>query len=236
MRRRLLIWLPVALITLIASGVIVVITVWPPVAALACPQCFGLVPIADQVYAEPDLDPEQRDRMLAMITAARRKIVAGYGSDSGTPRILVCRSADCYRRIGGGAEAGVAIMNRGLILAPRGADPVIATHELSHVEFHRRSGSATVPQWFDEGLAVVISDDRRYLGPAGSAERCRAEPDGPLPETLGAWLEAASADELTYARAACAVDRWVEGHGGLTAVPDLTRRLAAGEPFSEAVR
>jgi len=161
MRSRLLIWLPVALITLIASGVIVVITVWPPVAALACPQCFGLVPIADQVYAEPDLDPEQRDRMLAMITAARRKIVAGYGSDSGTPRILVCRSADCYRRIGGGAEAGVAIMNRGLILAPRGADPVIATHELSHVEFHRRRGSATVPQWFDEGLAVVISDDRR---------------------------------------------------------------------------
>ncbi|MFG1943168.1 hypothetical protein [Nonomuraea sp. NPDC048826] len=52
------------------------------------------------------------------------------------------------------------------MLSPRGADPVIASHELSHVELHTRLAGAEVPQWFDEGLAVVVCGDPRYLAPA----------------------------------------------------------------------
>jgi hypothetical protein len=67
-----------------------------------------------------------------------------------------------------------------------------------------------VPQWFDEGLAVLVSDDPRYLRPEG--DRCLVEPAGPLPDTLDGWLTAASADAQVYAQAACAVSRWAAGH------------------------
>lgn len=228
--------MPAVLFSLIIIGTIFVVVRWPSVAALACPGCYGLQALQPEVYGERDLPPGQRDKIIEITTEARSKITAFYGTPASRPRILACSSADCYRRIGGGPEAGVAIVNRGLMLSPRGLTPVIAAHELSHVEFRQRLGDAAVPQWFDEGLAVLVSDDARYLEPADAPDRCLVEPDGPLPETLGGWLAAASADERTYARAACAVHRWVRDHGGPTAITTLAVRLAAGESFQDATR
>lgn len=85
------------------------------------------------------------------------------------PRVLLCETDKCYRPSGGGSR-GIALLDQSLILSPRGADPVIAAHELAPVELHRRTGLAetlqrTVPLWFDERLAVVLSIDLRYLAP-----------------------------------------------------------------------
>jgi hypothetical protein len=109
----------------------------------------------------------------------------------------------------------VAVLNRAVMLSPRGIDPVIAAHELSHVEFHERLGAQRkqIPQWFDEGLAVLVSDDSRYLLAKTAADRCRVASDEELPSTLDAWPSAASADEQVYAKAACRVSRWVGVHG-----------------------
>ncbi|MFC7620311.1 hypothetical protein [Microlunatus sp. GCM10028923] len=234
--RRLRFVVPAVLLALIVIGATVVVVRWPSVAALACPECYGLQALQPEVYGERDLPPEPRDKIIRVTAEARTKITDFYGTPVSRPRILACTSADCYRRIGGGPEAGVAIMNRGLMLSPRGVDAVIAAHELSHVEFRQRAGGAAVPQWFDEGLAVLVSGDERYLKPADAADRCRVAPDGPLPETLGDWLAAASADEQTYARAACAVDRWARSRGGPAAINALADRLAAGASFRDATR
>ncbi|GAB3742758.1 hypothetical protein GCM10028864_08710 [Microlunatus parietis] len=228
--------MPAVLFSLIIIGTIFVVVRWPSVAALACPGCYGLQALRPEVYGERDLPPGQRDKIIEITTEARSKITEFYGTPVSRPRILACSTADCYRRIGGGPEAGVAILNRGLMLSPRGLTPVIAAHELSHVEFRQRTGGAAVPQWFDEGLAVLVSDDERYLRPDGAADRCLVPPDGPLPESLGDWLAAASADERTYARAACAVERWARHRGGPAAITALADRLAQGESFPEASR
>ena len=45
----------------------------------------------------------------------------------------MCLSDDCYRRIGGGRERGIAVLNRAVMLSPRGVNPVIAAHELTHL-------------------------------------------------------------------------------------------------------
>jgi hypothetical protein len=113
------------------------------------------------------------------------------------------------------------------MLSPRGVDAVIASHEMAHIELHQRL-DADVPQWFDEGLAVVVAGDPRYLG-----EHCRTAFEGPLPETLPAWLDAASADQQVYARAACRVQRWLGATGGRDAVLRLIDQMNGGAAFPD---
>nr|BFE84501.1 hypothetical protein GCM10020093_071020 [Planobispora longispora] len=133
--------------------------------AVTCPGCHGLEEVAPGLYTEPDLPPDRRRRAIEIVEAAGRRVHDFYGGRESAPRVLVCATDDCYRRIGGGGERGIAILNRAVMLSPRGANEVIAAHELSHVELDSRIGPGRVPRWFDEGLAVVVSGDPRYLAP-----------------------------------------------------------------------
>jgi hypothetical protein len=198
---------------------------YPSVAATTCPGCYGLTRVRGDVYSERGLTAVQTDQLLALAAGARQRVEAFYGDRRSDPRLVACFTDDCYDRIGGGGEKGVAVLNRAVMLSPRGLDVVIAAHEMAHVELGRRL-DGEVPQWFDEGLAVVVSDDPRYLG-----EHCRVPFDGPLPETLPAWLTAASADQRMYSKAACRVQRWLDANGGRDAVPALIDRLNDGADF-----
>jgi hypothetical protein len=220
-------WLPAGLGVLVVAAVVGVVTAFPAVAATTCPGCYGMERLRPGVYAEPGLTPEQRHHVLDVVAAAERRVTEFYGGRESAPAVLVCLTDACYARIGGGGERGVAVLNRAVMLSPRGVDPVIASHELSHVELHTRLGAADVPQWFDEGLAALVSDDPRYLRPDGADDRCRVVPDGPLPTTLAEWLRAAGADRRVYAQAACAVSRWAAANDVLELVEDL----AAGAEF-----
>lgn len=222
---------------MVVLGVLGVVIAAPSVAATVCPACYGLEELGRNVYVESGLPAVRREQVADIVRAAERRVSDFYGGRRSSPRILACTTEECYRHIGGGKERGVAVLNRAVILSPRGLDPVIAAHELSHVELRTRLGSHAdqVPQWFDEGLAVVVSDDPRYLAPASAPDRCRVDPDGALPATLDQWLRAASADEQVYARSACRVVRWAATSGGRGAVLTLIRRLKAGGDFADLV-
>lgn len=203
---------------------------YPAAAAAGCPSCYGFTDLGDGVYVEGDMSPDRRAAAKATIETARARVRGFYGDLRSSPRVLLCATEACYRPLGGGSR-GVTLLDRALILSPRGADTVIAAHELAHAEFHRRIGlratlARTVPQWFDEGLAVVVSDDPRYLAPG--AERCLVERGGDLPTTRAAWIETAESAGL-YARAACKVSRWLDAHGGAAGI----LRLAASGSFEE---
>ncbi|MEU4834879.1 hypothetical protein [Streptosporangium sp. NPDC023615] len=228
--RRVAVVLLAVLAVLLVAAVAVTALAFPSVAATTCPGCYGLERLRPGLYTEPGLSPERRRQVIEVVERANRRVSDFYGGRKSSPDVLVCLTDDCYRRIGGGGERGVAVLNRAVMLSPRGADPVIASHEMSHVELHARLGGE-VPQWFNEGLAVLVSDDPRYLSPAG--DRCLAEPRPALPATLEDWLHAASADRRVYAEAACRVSRWAGAGGGPRAVRDLTARLSAGGSFAE---
>ncbi|KAA9380562.1 hypothetical protein F5972_05355 [Microbispora cellulosiformans] len=238
--RRGRMWLLAALAALPITTAAVVAVAYPSLAATTCPGCYGLERLTEGVYAEPGLPPYRKRQVISAVEEAERRVRDFYGGRRASPRILACLSDRCYRRIGGGGERGVAVLNRAVMLSPSGVDPVIASHEMSHVELHVRLDSgAQVPQWFNEGLAVLVSGDPRYLAPdpasgtaAGApADRCLMSTDAPLPVTLDAWLRAAGADRNTYAQAACRVSRWVTANGGPHVVLDLVRRLNEGETF-----
>ncbi|TDD47402.1 hypothetical protein E1286_17895 [Nonomuraea terrae] len=229
---------------LVAAGAGVSLA-YPSVAAATCPGCYGLTELEEDVYGEAGMSDQQRAQVRLAVKEARERVADFYGGRVSSPTLLTCVTEACYERIGGGKERGVAVLNRSVMLSPRGVDPVIASHEMSHVELHTRLESGVeIPQWFDEGLAVVVSDDARYLAPkpatdgrltGNPADRCLTAPTGSLPVTLDQWLTAASKDAGTYAKSACAVSRWLHANGGRTALASLISRLNAGEPFPSLV-
>ncbi|TMR96295.1 hypothetical protein [Nonomuraea basaltis] len=218
----------VTVVLLTAAAALTAIA-FPSVAAITCPGCYGLERLQPGLYAEPGLPQHQRRHVTEAVEQANKRVRDYFGGRRRSPDILVCLSEDCYRRIGGGRERGIAVLNRSVMLSPRGVDPVIASHELTHVELRARLDGAEVPQWFDEGLAVLVSDDPRYLVPTG--DRCLLDSRRPLPATLDDWLRAASADPQLYAEAACKVSRWAGTNGGKEAVRTLIERLSTGQAF-----
>lgn len=215
----------------LAAGAVAVAA--PSVAAVACPQCYGLSSLGDGVYAERDTDGHRQ-----MIEAANRRVAAFYGSQTTHPRMLICSTDACYRRIGGGTEKGRALRADALLLAPAGANETIAAHELSHVEFHQRLGPARdrVPPWFNEGLAVLVSEDARYLKPAGGGDRCRLPYEQAVTVVDTPWgTGRPGAVDHRYLQAACVVSRWVGEQGGSAAVLRVIARLRAGKKFAALV-
>ncbi|MBM0207369.1 hypothetical protein JNW90_33610 [Micromonospora sp. STR1s_5] len=212
---------------------------YPAIATAGCPSCYGFVDAGDRVFIERGTTPDRRAQIRTVIAEAQDRVRGFYGSLDARPRILICATQDCYEWFGGRSR-GVAVLDWVLVLSPRGTDAVIAAHELAHIELHSRVGllgtlTRAVPQWFDEGLAVVVSDDPRYLTSDAREDRCRVEPDGAMPSSRAAWIESAESAGL-YAKAACRVSRWLHGHGGREAVLRTIAALARAADFEQAVR
>jgi hypothetical protein len=212
---------------------------YPATAAIACPQCFGFASAGDGLFVDRGMDAETRSSASAVVEQARQNVGEFYGGLKSHPLVFACATPECYRRLHGGGSRGMAILSQALVLSPRGLNVTIATHELSHIELHRRIGTlrayrGAIPAWFDEGLAVIVSDDTRYLKPEHDGDRCRQSSDQPLPETQRAWLR--PGDDSRYAVAACRVSRWMATHGGGDGVLRLVARIADGEDFATAAR
>lgn len=236
MTRKIVAGIGLALI-LAVTAICGVAAACPAAAAVVCPRCYGFATIDGGVYAEAGTDPAKRAVIAGILNQARDRVGTFYGGLRSTPTILVCATQECYRRVGGGGSRGMAVLDRALFLSPRGTDAVIAAHELAHIELHYRVGLVkaarrVVPQWFDEGLAVTVSDDPRYLAATTVDDRCLVAPDGSLPAQRSAWIETAASHDL-YAKAACRVSRWLKARGGSRAAIALADSLARGEVFDD---
>jgi hypothetical protein len=134
---------------------------------MACPSCYDLEKIASNVYVEHTFTNKQRARMLRDLKLARKRVAAFFGPLQSNPRIVVCRSRACAGIFGSQGAKGVAYGWFAILLSPSRIFAVIAAHELVHIELHWRMGLSgwargTVPVWFDEGLASIVSGDPRY--------------------------------------------------------------------------
>jgi hypothetical protein len=196
--------------------------------------------LTPNLVVESGMPAATRDQLRSDAEAAEAKVRLFYGVFARYPILVACSTDECDRRLGGrGARAvTMTIPFVSIIrLAPRGLNLTILTHEFSHVELHRRIGvlkllRGAIPAWFDEGVAVIVSDDERYLNPGATAhDRCKREVARPLPVSAFVWAPEAGKDPMLYADAACLAVRWMDINGGRDGVLRQIDAIAEGQDF-----
>lgn len=205
---------------------------------LICPNCYGLRDIGGRVYVDPEFTARDEDRLREAIAIGRRRAAAFFGATKGRPRIAACKTQECLDIFGGGRTKAVAYAWYAIRMAPSGLNPTIATHELIHIELHWRLGAfglwtPDIPAWFDEGLAVVLSEDKRFWR--------RVEERHVLEvmqaRTFSEW--SAFTDKVgwktSYGAAALAVRR-LNRKIGQKGLRQLVDRVLAGEDFEQLIK
>lgn len=127
---------------------------------LLTPQSFGLVQVTPNIYVEKGTDEATRTRLIDAMNKAESAIRTAYGTVVSRPIVHACISEACYNRFGGYGSIAKVYGNY-ILLSPRGLNWHFLAHEWSHDEIRSRLNLSAwwhMPQWFDEGLAVAISE------------------------------------------------------------------------------
>ena len=128
---------------------------------LLAPETHGLESVSPSLYVETGTDSETRRRLLQDIDRAEQAVEAAYGSVQSHPIIHVCITESCYATFGGYGSRAKVYGGRLILISPRGSNWHYIANEWSHAELHARLSLAALwrlPQWFDEGIAVAVSE------------------------------------------------------------------------------
>lgn len=223
----------------VATFVAYVFTIkFPAFSAVACPGCYGLEQLEPDLLVDREMGKSTRQHLLTEVQISQARIKTFYGQIHETPTLVVCSTDVCSQRLGGrGAYAVTYSSPTGTIVrvAPKGMNRIIITHELSHVELHKRVGSLKVlfgafPAWFDEGVAAYVSEDGRYLNPGPDADaRCQADTPAPLPMSSISWVSATRQGMQVYQYAACRTMKWMDANGGQAGLLAMLDRVGKGQ-------
>jgi hypothetical protein len=223
-------------------GLAVVALAWsyPAIGAAACARCYGMEWLEGGIVVDAAMPQPLRSALLQGAAQAQITVGTFFDGFDRVPIVVACSTDTCDRRLGGrGARATTMSTPAFTVVrvSPRGIDPTILVHEYAHVELHRRIGvlnllRGAIPAWFDEGVAVIVSEDARYLKPGlTAAQRCMAEPRSELPASPWEWGPLAGRDHSLYADAACRVLRWMETNGGRAGLLVALDAAGRGEPL-----
>lgn len=129
---------------------------------LLAPESHGLEKVTPSLYVEAGADAETRQRLQEAMVLAERAIKAAYGTVHARLVVHACITDTCSRNFGGyGAVKAKVYAGHLVLLSPRGLNWHYIAHEWSHAEVISRLSFTAwlkLPQWFDEGLAVAISE------------------------------------------------------------------------------
>ncbi|WP_139257597.1 hypothetical protein [Natronohydrobacter thiooxidans] len=212
----------------------------PHVRTYLCPACSGFRQVAPRIYVDQQATDAQIGAALQDLATAEGLVLDFYPERRSDAVWLLCLSGECGVRTSP-MPLAMAYMNLFVFVYPEGATTTILAHELAHTELHQRVGSnrrffsQAVPTWFDEGLAVYISHDTRYLDVEnGVVTGCKAGnwPQPPSDQRAFRRFGATEAEAI-YTASACLVIDWIDRHGGAKAVISLLDEIRAGDAFRE---
>jgi hypothetical protein len=129
---------------------------------LIFPTWFGLERVQPGLYVDRTLTPAQREQIIKTVDDARARLDRYYGSRQSSPTLYFCASDERFRALGGTKERGFTFLRYACVFAKAGSTAPIVAHEWSHAELATRVGLwrlRRVPQWFDEGVAVTVSEE-----------------------------------------------------------------------------
>lgn len=127
---------------------------------------IGMERLAEGVYIDSGMDDRQRHQLLEEIERAKEKVNHVWGSIETRPEIYACSTEVCFQSFGGSTNRANSIGGGKLLLSPRALNSAMVSHEWSHTELYPRVGGLwawrRIPNWFDEGVAVMVSEDPRH--------------------------------------------------------------------------
>ncbi|HEX5338519.1 MAG TPA: hypothetical protein VFW53_08785 [Gallionella sp.] len=128
---------------------------------LLAPESFGLIQVTPSIYVEAGADEAMRASLRDAMVQAESAIKTAYGSVQSRPVVHACVSESCFAKFGGRGAERAKVYGNNILLSPRGLNWHYLAHEWSHDEIRTRLAFNAwwhMPQWFDEGLAVAISE------------------------------------------------------------------------------
>jgi hypothetical protein len=201
------------------------------------PSWFGFAEISEGVYADDQMSLGQRQEFLKTLSLAKERVSVFFGSTQASSKVFACSTEECFISHGGVTAKGKAYGDSMLLLSPRGLNVTIAAHELTHIELHNRVGAfrswREIPVWFDEGLAVLVSEDSRYTEEAWLKATDNGR-NAPELKAIGKATPLGNDNwQFSYGTARRAVGKWYlqAGRGGLAT---LITNLKGGKDFDFA--
>lgn len=169
---------------------------------LLTPVEHGMEQIAPRIYVDAPLTATQRANLLEAVEIAHQHITAIYGSAITRPNVYAFASPEAWKPFNGFGDgrAVLSFGNRGVMLTPKSLRADALSHEWSHVELYERIGPSAyrkVPAWFNEGLAVLVSQLPRHSEDVWR-ELVRDDVDIPALENLRTHRQWAKANGVTY--------------------------------------
>ena len=201
---------------------------------LFAPSWFGFSEIGENVYVNDQMSASQRQEFLKILDLAKSRVSAFFGGIEGAPKVFACSTEECFVSHGGVTAKGKTYGDSMLLLSSRGLDVVVAAHELSHIELHNRVGVfrswREIPDWFDEGLAVLVSKDPRYTEGAWLQATDNGR-NAPELKAIGKTISLGNDNwQLSYGTSRRAVGEWYL-HAGHTGLAHLITEVKSGKDF-----
>jgi hypothetical protein len=128
---------------------------------LLAPESFGLTPVTSHIYVEAGADETLRIGLRAAMEMAESAVRTAYGGTASKPTVNACITERCYESFGGGRGSLAKVYGNRILLSPRALNWHFMAHEWSHAEMSNRLALYAwkrMPQWFDEGVAVAVSE------------------------------------------------------------------------------
>ena len=177
----------------------------------------GMVPVKRDLWVDRAASRADLAAIQSRIAAAEQASRMAFGRIGAAPVWQVCVTPACDNRNGMKTRA-MTLGGLVITLSSKAVkDAKTYVHERVHAELHRAEGFAgrrknALPNWFDEGMATVISGSVGY--PAKRSE-CKTFANWKLPQTRAAFTALSKQNGQgagpVYKASACAVLAWLDG-------------------------
>lgn len=123
--------------------------------------------IAPNLYVAPDMPESKRQMLLSLLSDAKKRVGNLYGEFTADPVIIAGHTMEVMTTFGGNSynragRTSITPITSFIILGPEGIQSLdVLSHEMAHAEFSERIGywnRNSIPNWFDEGLALQFDD------------------------------------------------------------------------------
>ncbi|WP_455618472.1 hypothetical protein [Eisenbergiella sp.] len=201
----------------------------------------GFSKLSDHVYAENGWIGEPEE-LLATLEEAKQRVTELFGGMESAPTLIICDNERKIKRLGGDHDTMTLLINGVQSYTSLSSEFLTAdvlAHEMTHAETHRRiyqnsADTASIPVWFDEGLAV----QNDYREPYSNETWLKLTDDGqnipPLSEYgSGETFFSGSTEDrrARYCLAGHEVSLWLE-RNGRSGLLSLLKGVNQGESFN----